>query len=207
MTIIVAAVQPTIRPPAAGGGPLEAGDVWVHTLTGVRQRYDGAAWQPFSPVIIYATAAPTVRPAINGGGPLVIDDIYVHQTSGAQARWNGNRWITLEHTAGIVPRAGATNEHLAKASARPFETKWVDPADGIAFLHEQRVSSQTWLVHHELRSMWVAVTVVDDSGNPPVTMVPSIRYAYNRCALDFARAVSGFALIHASKPNSDVVVQ
>jgi len=202
--IIVLGTQPNNRPPTVGGPPLQVGDIWIHPLTGARQRYDGAAWSVFTPLIIFAGPAPTVRPA--GGGPLQFGDIWVQQTSGVQARWDGAAWQVVEPPAGIVVPSGRTIEHLAKASARSFDTRWVDPADGIAFLYRQQTAALTWTILHELRSQWVGVTVIDDSRVPPVTMIPDIEYHFNECVLRFAAARSGFAVIHASKPDPDITV-
>lgn len=204
--IIVAPARPTVRPPAAGGGALQAGDIWVHQLSNARERYDGAAWSVYAPVVIYQAAIPTVRPAANGGGLLQAEDIWVQQATGLQARWDGTTW-SLIRLPQSVPDGGRQGEHLAKLAARPFDTTWVDPVDGIAFLHEQRAAAQVWNVRHELRCTWVAVTVVDNTRNPQVTMVPDIEYFLNECNLYFTDPVRGFAIVHASKLTPDVIIQ
>lgn len=208
--IIVSPGQPNTRPAAAGGGPLQDGDIWQNA-TGVRRRQNGDAppidWVLHAPVVIYSNNAPNTATGRPDGTAVQFADIWVDPRTGGQAQWDGTAWVGVDPPAGIVPLGGGADEHLAKAQARPFDSRWVDPADGIAFVHEQRAASNVWLVDHQLRATIVAVTVVDTTRNPQVVMIPDIRYVPNACELRFASAVRGFALIHASKPNPDVIVQ
>jgi len=205
MTIIVAAVRPAVRPPAAGGGALQAGDIWVHQLTSARERYDGAAWSVFAPITIYQATIPTVRPTPPGGA-LQADDIWVQSATGLQARWSGTAWEHVKLPQS-VPSGGRQGEHLAKAALRAFDTEWVDPSHGIAFLFEQRVAAQVWNVRHEMRCEHVTVTCIDHTRSPQVTMVPDIEYFFNECNLYFISATRGYAIIHASKPATDFIAQ
>lgn len=200
--IIVHPTQPTTRPPVGSGPPLLAGDIWQATVTGLRQRFDGSGWTPFVPAMIYQLPAPTQRPG-PPAAPLQIGDIWIHNTSGAQATWDGDRWVAIDRNASELPTGGANEQHLAKSGTRPFESRWVDPAHGIVFLHEQRAAADVWTVVHELRSRWVTVTVVDNTRDPQVTMIPDIEYQNNFCRLFFVEPVRGFAVVHASKPITD----
>src|SRR5215831_10130620 len=196
--IIALPIRPTTRPPQGSGPALVVGDIWSQVSTGRRERWDGTNWLTFAPVILHGTNAPTTR---SGGAALQRDDIWVHTASGAQYRHDGTAWTLSEPPAGIVPIGGLAEatRHVAQTGVRPFDTGLVEAADGIAFVHEQRIAAQVWTVDHELRSTWVGVTVVDNTRAPPVTMIPDIEYLSNTCILHFVTAVRGFAVVHASK--------
>jgi hypothetical protein len=199
--IMIQPIQPTVRP---GGGPVQAGDIWIN-FAGVRRRFDGvSAWPVYSPVIIYSSIAPNALTGRPDGTAVEYGDIWIHSVSGGQGMWTGAFWEGIDLPAGIMPRAGEQAEHLAKDAQRDFDARWVDPADGIAFVHEQQTASSVWTIQHNLRSRVVSVIAIDSVGT--ITMVPDILYAYNQCQLTFAEAVSGYALIHAAKATSDIVV-
>lgn len=211
--IIVTPTAPSTRPPIGTGPALEAGDIWQVTSSGLRQRWSGSAWADYVPVIIRALAAPTQRPAPQGGGPVQPGDIWINNNSGAQATRDGTEWVVQYLPAGVVPPAnwprpintvderleafGVAEQHLAKASNAPYDTKWVVPAEGIVHLHQQQTPARVWDVSHDLRSRWVTVTCINSAGD--TTMDPDIDYASeNSCQLTFAEDVTGYAVVHAS---------
>lgn len=203
--IIVSPSQPATRPPIGSGPPLENGDIWQVTATGVRQRYQAGAWSAYAPVVIRQFPAPTVRPAGVGGGPLQPGDLWINNNSGAQATWDGAEWLVQFLPAGIVPFGGLAEQHLAKATDNPFDLRWVAPAEGIAYLHQQQTPARVWNVSHDLRSQYVAVTCINLAGD--TTMIPDIRYLNPlSCTLTFAEDTSGYAVVHASVQTPHAIV-
>lgn len=131
------------------------------------------------------------------------DDVFVHQTTGAQQRFNGSAWVAIEARGDVLPRAGDSEQHLARGVVtRPFHAQWVVPSDGMVFQYDQPAAnpSDEWEITHELRSRWVDVTVISPGASNPTAeqteITPRVEYSNaQRCKLHFAYPVSGTALI------------
>lgn len=131
------------------------------------------------------------------------DDVFINRSTGAQHRFNGSAWVAIEARGDVLPRAGSSEQHLARATTTdPFSAHWVVPSDGMVFQYDRPAAnpSDEWEVTHELRSRWVDVTVITPGSSDPTaaqtTLIPRIEYSNaQRCVLHFAHAVSGTALI------------
>jgi len=133
-------------------------------------------------------------PNIGNTPSLAEGDIWI-RPAGTRAQYLSGVWVEMAVDPGFVPPGGQVPQRLAKAGIAFGQTAWSPAAEGIVFTYTQSSAAAVWNIEHNLVSQVVHVLAVDPSRDNTV-MIPNIVYTDTMwCELQFARPVSGLALV------------